>query len=285
MRSIFWLLIFVLYLIFARWYFVCEIRNLCDGGEAPADFRLKTLQFKDGETIVLNGYDHFRFDSANVQPIINENNATYLREVGAYLKENQDRNLTITAGLRLNEKDIQRGFYDNLGIARADAIRSMLIVSGLDQDRITLDYTVDSTNLLRRPLSFAAIDPNQEAEKGSFTFNHMTFSDANFEYNSAVFNPGPAFQNYADSVYLFFNQTDTVNLTIVGHTDSIASQKYNYNLGRDRANSARAYFLKLGIQEDRINTDSKGEESPVAPNSTEEGRQKNRRVEILIQKQ
>lgn len=285
MRSIFWLLLFALYLIFARWYFICELRNLCDGGEEPTDFRLKTLQFKDGETVVLSGYDHFRFDSAGVQPLINDNNFEYLSKVGAYLQENQDRNLTIQAGLRLNEQGIQKGFYDNLGIARADAIRSMFVANGIDQDRITLDYTIDSTNLLRRPLNFSGITPSEAEEKASFTFNHMTFSDANFEYNSAEFNPGEAFQTYADSVYLFFNQTDTVNLTIIGHTDSIASQTYNYNLGRDRANSARAYFIDLGIQAERILTDSKGEELPVAPNQTEEGRQKNRRVEILIQKQ
>lgn len=285
MRSIFWLLLFVLYLIFARWYFICEVRNLCDGDEGQADFRLKTLQFKDGETIVLSGYDHFRFDSAGLQPIINDNNFEYLGKVGEYLQDNNSRNLTITAGLRLNEQGIQKGFYDNLGIARADAIRSMFVANGIDQDRITLDYTIDSTNLLRRPLTFAGIDPNKAEEKGTFTFNHMTFSDANFEYNSAVFNPGPAFQTYADSVNLFFGQTDTVNLTIIGHTDSIASQTYNYRLGKARADSARAYFLQLGIEPQRIITDSKGEDTPVAPNRTDEGRQKNRRVEILIQKQ
>ncbi|GAB5555626.1 MAG: hypothetical protein Sapg2KO_52170 [Saprospiraceae bacterium] len=261
------------------------MRNLCDGDEGQADFRLKTLQFKDGETIVLSGYDHFRFDSAGLQPIINDNNFEYLGKVGEYLQDNNNRNLTITAGLRLNEQGIQKGFYDNLGIARADAIRSMFVANGIDQDRITLDYTIDSTNLLRRPLTFAGIDANKAEEKGTFTFDHMTFSDANFEYNSAVFNPGPAFQTYADSVNLFFGQTDTVNLTIIGHTDSIASQTYNYRLGKARADSARAYFLQLGIEPQRIITDSKGEDTPVAPNRTDEGRQKNRRVEILIQKQ
>jgi outer membrane protein OmpA-like peptidoglycan-associated protein len=285
MRSIFWLLIFALYLIFARWYFICEVKNLCEGNPESTDFRLKTLQFKDGETVVLRGYDHFRFDSAGLQPMINDNNFEYLGKVGEYLKANTDRNLIITAGLRLNEQGIQKGFYDNLGIARADAIRSMFVANGIDLNRITLDYTIDSTNLLRRPITFAGINPNTEEEKGSFTFNHMTFSDANFEYNSAVFNPGPAFQTYADSVKLYFAQTDTVNLTIVGHTDSIASQAYNYRLGKVRADSARLYFLNLGIGANRILTDSKGEALPVAPNRSEEGRQKNRRVEILIQKQ
>lgn len=281
MRALFWFIIFLIYVIAARWYFVCEVRQLCDAGEVADDFRLKTLQFRDGETIVLRGYDHFRFDSATVQPVINDNNFEYLSKVGAYLKDNPDRNLTITAALGQDETSIQRGFYDNLGIARADAIRSMFVEMGIPQERISLDYTIDSTNLLRRPALFAAIDTSDA--KGAFTFTHMTFSDANFEYNSAVFNPGPAFQAYADSVKIYFDQIDSVDLTIIGHTDSIASQAYNYRLGQARADSARLYFQNLGIQVGRIATESKGEDEPVAKNKTEEGRQKNRRVEIVIQ--
>jgi outer membrane protein OmpA-like peptidoglycan-associated protein len=249
--------------------------------EVADDFRLKTLQFRDGETIVLRGYDHFRFDSATVQPIINDNNFDYLSKVGAYLKDNPDRNLTILGALGQNETDVQRGFYDNLGIARADAIRSMFVEMGISQDRISLDYTVDSTNLLRRPALFEAIDTTDV--KGIFTFTHMTFSDANFEYNSAVFNPGPAFQSYADSIKIYFEQVDSVNLQIIGHTDSIASQAYNNRLGKARADNARQYFMDLGLSLERISTDSKGEDEPVAKNNTDEGRQKNRRVEIVIQ--
>lgn len=281
MRALFWLIIFLVYLIGARWYFVCEVRQLCDADTEVDDFRLKTLQFRDGETIVLSGYDHFRFDSARVQPVINDNNFEYLSQVGAYLKDNPERALTITGALGTNESEVQRGFYDNLGIARADAIRSMFVEMGIPQDRITLDYMIDSSNLLRRPALFAAIDTTDE--KGAFTFTHMTFSDANFEYNSAVFNPGPAFQSYADSVKIYFGQVDTVDLSIIGHTDSIASQAYNNRLGQARADSARIYFLNLGLSSERILTRTRGEDEPVAPNSTEEGRQKNRRVEIVIQ--
>ncbi|HKK73801.1 MAG TPA: OmpA family protein [Saprospiraceae bacterium] len=281
MRALFWLIIFLVYLVGARWYFVCEVRQLCDADTGVDDFRLKTLQFRDGETIVLSGYDHFRFDSARVQPVINDNNFKYLSQVGAYLKDNPERALTITGALGTNESEVQRGFYDNLGIARADAIRSMFVEMGIPQDRITLDYMIDSSNLLRRPALFAAIDTTDE--KGAFTFTHMTFSDANFEYNSAVFNPGPAFQSYADSVKIYFEQVDTLDLAIIGHTDSIASQTYNNRLGQARADSARIYFLNLGLSPERILTRTRGEDEPVAPNSTEEGRQKNRRVEIVIQ--
>ena len=159
----------------------------------------------------------------------------------------------------------------------------MFVSRGIALERITLDYFVDSTNQLRRPVAFLGIAPSSEEEKGKFTFTNMTFSDANFKYNSAVFNPGIAFQNYADSVKIYFDQVDSIGLTIIGHTDSIASQAYNYRLGKARADSARLYFIGLGIAADRIATDSKGEEAPVAPNKNEAGRQKNRRVDLVIQ--
>lgn len=281
MRAFLWFILFLVYLLAARWYFICQVRQQCGPEITDQDFRLKTLQFLDGETVVLSGYDHFRFDSAALQPVVNTNNFEFLSRVGAYLKSNPDRNLIITGGLRLNEQAVEKGFYDNLGIARADRIRQMFVEQGLDPERISLDYRLDSTNLLRRPLAFLGIRP--EEEKGAFTFTNMTFSDANFEYNSAVFRPGPAFQSYADSVQVYFGLVDTVTMTIVGHTDSIASQTYNYQLGKRRADSARHYFVDLGILQERIFTESRGEENPVAPNKTEEGRQKNRRVEIIIQ--
>ncbi|MEO0341368.1 MAG: OmpA family protein [Bacteroidota bacterium] len=283
MRSFFWLLFFIAYLLLGRWYFICQIKQQCVEEQEETDFRLNNLQFVDGETVVFRNHDHFRFDSASVAPLVNDDNYTFLGKVGKYLNDSLDRNLVITAGLRLNEQEIQSGFYDNLGIARADALRAMFVNQGLPEDRIRLDYFVDSTNNLRRPVAFSAIDTTENNEQGLFTFTHMTFSDANFEYNSAEFNPGSAFQTYADSVKLYFDQIDSVTLNIIGHTDSIASQRYNLQLGKDRADNAKQYFVDLGLVANRISTDSKGKEVPVAPNKTEEGRQKNRRVEIVIQ--
>ncbi|MCB9297603.1 MAG: OmpA family protein [Lewinellaceae bacterium] len=115
----------------------------------------------------------------------------------------------------------------------------------------------------------------------------MTFSDANFEYNSDVFKPGEPFKLYADSVKTYFDLNPEGILRIVGHTDSIASADYNLDLGMRRAQSARDYFRGLGI-EAKIVVESQGEERPVAPNSNPdgsdnpEGRQKNRRVNFIL---
>ena len=72
-------------------------------------------------------------------------------------------------------------------------------------------------------------------------------------------------------------------LTITGHTDSYGPSVYNNVLGERRANAVKEYFIQKGIT---VNYDvlSKGEEEPVASNSTVQGRKSNRRVSVSISK-
>lgn len=72
---------------------------------------------------------------------------------------------------------------------------------------------------------------------------------------------------------------------IYGYTDSIGSKDYNKELSMERANAVKQYLQgNTGIDMSRINTYAKGESNPVATNATEAGRQKNRRVDIVAQK-
>ena len=71
---------------------------------------------------------------------------------------------------------------------------------------------------------------------------------------------------------------------IGGHTDSTASNAYNQKLSEKRANSVRQYIIdKFGIDGSRLTAKGYGEDRPIASNNTEEGKQKNRRVEAVIE--
>lgn len=72
-------------------------------------------------------------------------------------------------------------------------------------------------------------------------------------------------------------------LNIEGHTDSIGSDDYNQKLSEQRAASVTQYLSSCGLPEDLLAARGFGKTQPVAPNDTAEGRQKNRRVEIVIQ--
>lgn len=81
-------------------------------------------------------------------------------------------------------------------------------------------------------------------------------------------------------------QTDGLIFVVAGHTDSMAEENYNYELGQKRATSVARYLTtKRRINPTRVSAVSYGETYPVADNSSPEGRRQNRRIEILVYKQ
>ena len=76
-----------------------------------------------------------------------------------------------------------------------------------------------------------------------------------------------------------------INLEVViavGHTDSVGGDAYNQKLSVARAEAVKAYLVSKGIEKNRVYTEGKGKSQPVADNKTNEGRAKNRRVEIEV---
>ncbi len=71
-------------------------------------------------------------------------------------------------------------------------------------------------------------------------------------------------------------------IIVAGHTDDIGSAKYNKKLSYQRANSVKKALIELGVSSSRITAKGYGEDIPIAPNTTEQGRAKNRRVEFTI---
>jgi outer membrane protein OmpA-like peptidoglycan-associated protein len=73
-----------------------------------------------------------------------------------------------------------------------------------------------------------------------------------------------------------------VYLEIQGHTDASGPSGYNDKLGEERAEAVRKYLSQQGVALNRMATISYGEENPVAPNDTPDGRAQNRRVAIVV---
>jgi len=109
----------------------------------------------------------------------------------------------------------------------------------------------------------------------------VTFkSDVLFDVNSATLKPG-AYQeiNRVAQVLVQYPQT---NIQIAGHTDSTGSEAYNQELSERRAMSVRNALVNQGVDPARLRTLGFGEGQPIADNTTEAGRQLNRRVVITI---
>ncbi len=71
-------------------------------------------------------------------------------------------------------------------------------------------------------------------------------------------------------------------LIVKGHTDSQGDDRFNQTLSEERANNVRTFLVSEGVSSSRITAIGFGSKMPVATNSTAEGRQQNRRVEVEI---
>ena len=74
----------------------------------------------------------------------------------------------------------------------------------------------------------------------------------------------------------------SLHVQIEGHTDSVGSDEYNQDLSEKRAGAVRDYFVQQGIAADSIDARGFGKTQPIASNDTAEGRQQNRRVELVL---
>ena len=74
----------------------------------------------------------------------------------------------------------------------------------------------------------------------------------------------------------------SLRLSVEGHTDSIGTDDYNQQLSEHRAEAVRDYLVQQGISSDAIVASGFGKTAPVATNDTPEGRQQNRRVELVL---
>jgi len=74
----------------------------------------------------------------------------------------------------------------------------------------------------------------------------------------------------------------SLRLAIEGHTDSTGSAEFNQTLSEKRADAVRDYLVTQGLDTDKLSAQGLGMDNPVADNSTSTGRQKNRRVEIVV---
>lgn len=91
----------------------------------------------------------------------------------------------------------------------------------------------------------------------------------------------PQFNTNLDNIINILKRNPELKIRIEGHTDNIASEKYNLDLSEKRAQAIKAYLVESGVDQSRITTTGYGYSQPIADNDTEEGRALNRRAELI----
>ncbi len=170
--------------------------------------------------------------------------------------------------------------YENIGLARADAVRKILSDS-IPMERMEIDSKLINpiNDMKTKPfggtvLNWAVRNENiQEVDNKALIY---------FPYNSTKKLENANINNYLASVAENLKGNEKT-VALSGHTDNKGNPAYNKKLALSRTKTIKAILVKLGVAADRISTTSFGEEKPIGTNDTDEGRQRNRRVELEIQ--
>ncbi len=137
----------------------------------------------------------------------------------------------------------------------------------------------------KKRIAYYCID-DVSMREGNFIDAAPIFAkEATYTFKNLVFEVGKAKLietncTELDALFTYLQENPLLSINIEGHTDNTGSEKINQELSTARANTVRDYLVKKGILLSKIQTFGTGSTKPIAANDSEEGRQKNRRVEV-----
>ncbi len=109
----------------------------------------------------------------------------------------------------------------------------------------------------------------------------VSLADILFDFDKATLRRDVEFNLVKIATIL--NQYAEMKVAIEGHTDSIGTEEYNLGLSQRRAQAVYEFMISQGVAKERLTFEGFGETRPVADNDTDANRQKNRRVDLVIQ--
>jgi OmpA-OmpF porin, OOP family len=233
----------------------------------------------------------------------------FAAEISAKLYQEQNAAYWLKYYNGVEEKDIQ-GLKVNLGGSAVFNLSDMANTYGLGDDKVDRYKAVYNTfgNLMVKmyPSIMPSFLPYEKVVDKSFLFsvisNHPELLQGKaietkyaeqiteavssksysieFESGSATIKQGS--YKMLDEIFESAVVAEGLKLGVYGHTDNKGSDDVNIPLSQKRAEAVKGYLLRKGLKQNQIEAKGYGSEKPVADNSTEAGRGKNRRVEIVL---
>src|SRR5882757_2904323 len=233
----------------------------------------------------------------------------FAAEVSARLYQEKDAAYWLKYYNGVAEKDI-RGMTVNLGGSTVFNLADMANTYGLGNDKVDRYKAVYNTfgNLMVKmyPSIMPSFMPYEKAVDKSFLLsvisNHPELLEGKaietkyaekiteavssrsyhieFETGSAILRPSS--YRTLDEIFESAVVAEGLKLGVYGHTDNNGSDAVNQPLSEKRAATVKDYLVRKGLKDDRIESKGFGAARPVADNGTEEGRSRNRRVEIVL---
>ena len=161
-----------------------------------------------------------------------------------------------------------------------------LVIENNGKGKAKITFNGQTTEVDAKPLEkpgklakLEMVPPVPSIEANSLLIN--LDSEVLFDVNKYDVRVHPEAEEVLKNLAIVLKEMDVKNFEIDGHTDSDGSDEYNQVLSEKRANSVKNFLVSQGVTAE-ITTKGYGESKPVASNDTAEGKQKNRRVEIII---
>ena len=192
--------------------------------------------------------------------------------------------------MEIVEAKTERGLADER-TQEAELRRQQVLLDAKDQQLAQ----AETTAAIYRAKAMAAQERASELESKAMSLSNqvdnlttkktdrgvvLTFGDILFETGESDVKPGA--MRTLERVAEFLKEYPERQIVVEGFTDSVGRDEFNQQLSEKRAQSVESALADSGVKEARLQSKGFGESHPVASNSTKEGRQLNRRVELLI---
>ena len=293
----FWVLMLIIWILFGCWlYHYC---CCCCATALESDQSYLGLSIEDGDDFGVKSKDNFSFEVNNFElHELKPNIRTSLESAAEYLNGHPDKTLVLTGQYLSNEEN--ESIYPDLGIARATALKNWFMNEGISADRISLGSQLwqDSLNLLRDTIWGGTIlgfstreistSKNEKiSSKPKIDNSIVSKLKAKpmvlyFETNAASLNPTSEQRTDFAAISKYLALKPEAKLLINGHADNVGNDDHNLNLSRNRADFAKSVLIRNGVPSSQLETQGHGSKKPIASNTTDEGKAKNRRVEITF---
>lgn len=252
----------VLWYIFSIYWYVCHIKDHncnCFGTKAT----IPHLVVNDAGKEVVNITDNFKFTASNATPTISAPVQGALGTLNSYMQQTPQRSLLITGNYAANETNSTP--FDNLGLARADAVKRQLMALGTPETRLqTAAKEVESMALFSDKTFFGGIDFAFNAASGETAPPRFIVLDGdktvvdipeNFTFSPSDVAPGisPAVQQGLTTLSAYLKNNPGKTLTITGaYGGSEKNTTMFDNLGVARADALKQKLIAMGTAADRI---------------------------------